>query len=599
MGWKRQEKVITLPDGVREVAGKIRTVADATLMAGEVLRDLVETLSSLTVLDLTATQVLVRESVAVIQNTLNDLAKDSGAYLLMVPIARRTPIPAVVQRTLDNLGLKSLPLPDISLAEFGLDTSRLPAHTATALKGLGHAQGGNAGFLRLVCESLLDEGDPARPQLAHTDYVTGLCVLAGADTIEDLTPFISQVRALLGGLDPNGAFERPGLPVPQGLRARVVVGRRPDVLLEWAPQQVLTEVATWDTHALVHQFAVIRIDNIAKTSVHTVQELFGTNKLVPGLTTTDAHVVAVVDIDPLSPRVPRWTYRDGNEITPNEERYYAVSYNVKVGGTGDLMTGDGRETGFNTLSSVERVRYDVNANPQNARATAPDWIRTPSCVGLIPPLQGLLNEAVAYVEQWGSTASGHAELLKEYVAWLSEEILRYERFAARIANSVKLLTQITDGEYKAGVYTRRLETSEADVLAGNGGTAFVVNEIAQALTASDAPPFQRGEEFVTGFIVIAAAPSLGALEPAKRALNTIFAASDEQKQAWDEAMEQLGDVVEEAERRFGDELLPDATGVIEGPAGPAGSSIPSVGAADPGWQPIDTTPRVFAPNLAI
>ena len=589
MDWVKQQALVAFPPGLQTAAGALKQASKGASSLAQILRDALGTLSASGSAELNPTEQAIRAATTALAAALQDLLADTGVYVLFVPPGRRSPLPARVQETLDDLGLQSFPIPTANLGDFTSSAS-LSQATTNFLQRAGSAQGGTPGFMKLVAQAASDTGDRNRPLFGSNDYVTGLYVLAGATSLSSLLPFISGMGALFGRLDPtSGAFSLGGMPAPQNLRARTVAGAlQPAILLEWDPHPPLVEVSPLTTWALVSQVAIVRSRDPGLLDQRSFRALFGAGPVKAGLQGPSAEIAAIVDVDPVHPDLFQTTFRDETTLTGGADYFYAVSYNLRLGSYLDLMTGGGTETGFDALSSVERVLYVPRATP-SAKGTPPDWIRTPSVVGLVPGLQGLLDGLLSYVGQWKSLGEGFSDFLRSYADWLGAEVSRYEDLANRTAASVQLLSSLLGADLEGGVYARRFATSATDVNLGRGGMDFVLTDLAKALSDErDRPPFEDDATWVTGLIVLAGAPSLQALSPVKRALELIFPGDDATTNPIAAAVEKIAAVVDQAERQLGDaleplQMIPAASASSDSSTTTTSSStFPPIGPADTG-----------------
>jgi len=618
MSWRRQESVIALPPGLQASAKALSQIASSALAVPEALQEVMQGSAALAA-NLDSSQLALQAAAAALKAAAEDLLQDTGLYVLLVPPARRTAIPDRVNEAMADLGLASFPLSPTSLGDFATSPT-LPSEAADFLAQASSAQGGSAAFMRLVAAAVSDDGDPNRPQFTGTEFVTGLVLLAGASDLQSLGGTLRFLHTVFDPLASSGTFVAPGVIVPQNLRARVVAGpTRPAVRLEWEPHEPAQQVQGLDTWSLVHQIAILRASSPALLEARSVTSLFGSAEIRAGQQVGPVTVIGVSEVDPVHPERFQTNFRDEDPaLALGEDYFYAVAYAQKWGTYLDLMTGGGTDTGFEVLSSVERVHYE-DRFAGSAKSTPPDWVRTPSVFGLVPRLRGYLTDLLLSASQWGSVASGYSSLLQTAASWLGTEIDRFEALTADTAAALQVLDALAGSRLSTGIYARSFESSTADVNRGLGGVNFLLTDLAKALSVeAGRPPFDRGEEYVAGLVLIAGGPSLAALAPVKTALGLLFGTSIEADPIT-AAVAQIAAVVEQAERVLGDDLLPlpaltspspiAATSPTAGPGdGPVGvleitptSAVPAIGAADSGncslVKKSNPAQTQFGPNL--
>jgi hypothetical protein len=618
MSWRKQENVIALPPGLLASARALSQIASSALSVPEVLRDVMQG-SAVLAADLDAAQLALQAAAAALRAATQDLLRDTGLYVLLVPPARRTSIPDRVKEAMADLGLASFPLAPTSLGAFA-NAPSLPSETRRFLSQASSAQGGNAAFMRLVAAAISDDGDPNRPQFTGTEFVTGLVLLAGAPNLQSLGGSLRFLNTMFGPLSPSGPFVAPGLLIPQNLRARVVGGAtRPAILLEWEPHEPAQQDQDQDTWSLVHQVAILRSSTAALLEARSVTSLLGSADLRAGQKVGPITIIQVSEVDPVHPERFQTSFRDEDpSLVLGGDYFYAVAYAQKRGSYLDLMTGGGSDTGFEVLSSIERVHYE-DRFAGSAKSTPPDWVRTPSVLGLVPRLRGYVADLLLFANQWSSVASGYSSFLQSSASWLGNEIDRFEALTADTAAALQILSALAGARISAGIYARTFESSSAEVNRGNGGMDFLLTDLAKALsTDACRPPFDRGDEYVAGLVLLAGGPSLAALAPVKTALSLLFSTSSEANPIT-EAVAQIAAVVEQAERALGDDLLPlptltsasstTAASPTKGPGdGPVGmlsvipaATAPAIGTADPGncqlMKKTSTTVMQFGRDL--
>jgi len=551
-------KSLTLPAPPQELrlaAEGLESAAGAVVDVLGILKSALEALSSVQVVRLSAVQLLVKEAVAVIDGAIENLLNTAGAYVLLVPVRKKVVVSPLIREALEATGVGTLPRGTVDTNVLGLQayvSSKGALESdpvlASYFRNTNSAEGGNAGFIRTVVESLADLQDPNRPVLDETMYVTGVYALAGAPDYLSLLSFITGVASLLGARNPSHTLDVPGEPVPQNLRARCIAsgdgGSRLSAMLEWTFQQPVVSIPSLGMTAMINRVCVVRSKSPSLLTKVSVQDIFGTKKIRKGLATgTGDDAVEVIDVYDYDGVNLKSTYIDRG-LDKNTTYYYAVGFDYSAGSAGDVIAGSAKPAGFRTLSNVTKV-YCQDPAPRSSGGTPPDWYRTPSALDIVPDLGQLARELSAIVRQLGDLGTGYAELLKAHIQFIEQEINSYVEYAAGIAASLQRLGELSQIDTGGGAYLRRFD--------GLGGNLFLVQDLVHALSPSNPdrrrPPFDRGDEFVTGAVILAASPTLAGLAPVKTMLDLLFGdlASGREKSIVEAAIEGIDRVLSEAE----------------------------------------------------
>ena len=115
---------------------------------------------------------------------------------------------------------------------------------------------------------------------------------------------------------------------------------------------------------------------------------------------------------------------------------------------------------------------------------------------------------------------------------------------------LSLLTQ----DIHVGIYMR--------TFFGIGGSGFMLSDLAQGMSDtsdSNAPPFNKGNEFVTGIVLMGAAPSPAALDPFIQMFTLFFGSlGTSEKTIIQQAVESVDRVLDDAEQSlFNEKIQPD------------------------------------------
>jgi hypothetical protein len=484
-GWTKFEiKVPEIPSGdLTKIIEKIKEFI-------QVIVGILETLLSIIAAIVDPIASAIKTIINAIKEAIESFLEDLGGYLLFVPIRKRL--------MTNFLGIGDVtPQFASDWGIFGQAESQLdPENPALNefLTNMNRYNGGNFGFYRTVYDSLNDEGDVNRPQFtSDSDWVGGLVILMGTDL--DIFGFLDDIWRLFG------LFHAPGdgmvtIPRPQNLRARAisrVLGGKFSVLLQW--NQVQNPFVHLEdlggAYCYPERFAIIRCKNDVRAfAAQSVVDLVGTRTLSEGTTFNGGDTVVIKE-DKLN--VTDVSYIDSDIPAAEDDAfYYAIAWKVKLyPDTGDMSDGQGTELDYWYISNV----VQVVPFPTLPTATPPNWIRTPSIASLFPPLADLLRKFVLYLENFADKILGVTDLLQQYVDFLKSEIARYEAIINRILDEIAKIKVMFDMP-TAGIYMRTFK--------GKGGNVFFETDLLQSLMPGyeNAPPFSRGDEYVTGAILM-------------------------------------------------------------------------------------------------
>ena len=495
-----------IPAPVTSAVDGIKTVATAASTALQLVKGLVEALSATSITSLSASQLVIQTAVLTIEAAIKALTTTTGVYVLLVPARNRVIIPEGVTAALST-SLYATPTPAGLNTQAMFSGGTTTTQEAAILRSLFSATGGNAGFVRAVTESFDDLGDDNRPILVDTDAVAGVYIVAGATNFASLIPFTNGMSSLLAPGRPT-ALDSPQIPCPQGLTAKVVAASA--VRLQWTFQLPRVEIPTLATFADVTEVAIIRSTSVKLLSAATPQELFGSNKLSPGMKSGDgtAEVVAVVPYVGIDLKS---TYLDASPHVAGQGYYYSVAFHVMLGTTKDLDAGHGTDVGFPRLSNVVKVFLSKNdhGTPRSVSGVPPDWYRTPRGIDLFPAIGDVLNQVSSFAFQFGDTTTGYGDLLKANVKVIEQQLQGYIDLAAKLTAAAASISAFS---------SINLGTVSARPFAGTGGVNFVKKDIIQAFgdtSDPNRPPFDSNE-FVAGVVILATTLDAAAL------LNTLF-----------------------------------------------------------------------------
>lgn len=488
-----------------------------------------------------------KATLAALQNLIEDFVDKAGIYLLYVPMGKRF---ATNASTLCDV------TPDAASVMFpkdaGLNSAKLSAGQKRFLVQTNRMSGGNAGFYRLVRDSLTDVGDRNRPQFdVEHDWIAGLTMIVG--TAWDPLGLLDDIWRLKGMFGDTVAgsitTELPGAP---NLKVEAL-DKPPDIetgtkgkftaLLKWDSREFpITRIASLgDTVIGVERIAIIMVKNdISAVNSENIVQLMGTRDIKQG-DTFGAATVVYEDRYNISKVSHLHTVED---IDLDDTYYFTVAYkNIAWLSDQNWTVDPGTSLGYWELSNFANVSPD----PALPGSTAPDWDRTPSVGEMFPDLGYLMKVIYGWVDNMTSRIVGVSDFLSSYIEFLRNEAGRYASLARQISTQIqKILEIFTLPTATGGVYVRPF--------VGQGGNQFLMSDLAESLSEDyhDAPPFHNGDEYVTGFVILAGGPSEGEVRAALELFTLIFNVEDEEKV---NILDDVGDAVTQLEKTcFGDDF---------------------------------------------
>jgi hypothetical protein len=522
MSWTRLE--LNLPDvGVADltsIIAKLKDFLNTLVNILEVLAALYSALSDPLV-------ALIKSVVEKLKETVESFLEDLGGYVLYVPIRKRL-------RT-DFLGLGDItPNWAGSLGIFGNPNSPIAWDSPELGKFLvdtNRYNGGNAGFFKTVIDSLNDEGDTNRPTFfSESDYVGGTVLVMGTDF--DPLGFLDDIWKFSGLFD--GPNLLPKVPRPKNLKVRTlngISGGSFSTLLLWDPPEVPVHTLE-DLGGVVlfpSRYAIIRGRNtVGALTATSVIDLMGKRDLHTGDTFSNGNTVVVFEGDY---DISKMSYLDeGVSAEEADSFYYAVAWKLRAFNAGeDYSEGNGTDIDYWHISNVVRV----TPFPTLPASTPPDWLRTPSIASIFPQFAAVLRLMVAQIEAFSARLVGGDTMLRNYVDFLKSEVLRYEKIVQDILDDLSKLSSKLSLP-TAGVYMRTFK--------GVGGNDFLISDLAASLLPSfpGAPPFHRGDEYVTGAVLLAGGPET-LVDGFISALSWIFGTPS--NDGMSEMLEELGEAI--------------------------------------------------------
>lgn len=379
--------------------------------------------------------------------------------------------------------------------------------------------GGNAHILKTISDALFDQGDANRPRFSSNETFAYALFMAGASNVSNLLNVAAYFDRLIGGVgSANHVGSSRGLShtVPQGVRVSPS-GRTNFAIIEWDLTPASTVLGSFDASTVyVNKYAVIRSTDLRARGARSVQDLFPTAELTEGLQGVyGAKVLKVAAYDGVVTR-----YVDTENLTANTTYYYHVAFSTRVdpgippiGDQPDspLSAGvvDGEAVpqliGFGPLSSAVQFQKPTRRDQYSGRglSRAPDFIRTPSVVSLVPALNGIVDYIQAYAGSLASRVQNTAVRNQQLIYFLDREIQRYGLLIDQInAKLTQIQNFFTLPDSAAGIY--------GTLRSGSGGATSFIADIAAALSDGadeNTPPFRNGDEFTTGVLMLAVGPN--------------------------------------------------------------------------------------------
>lgn len=435
-----------------------------------------------------------------IKSLIEGLLDQAGGYMLYVPIAKRFQT--------NFLGLGDItPNWASSLGIFESDVSPIDYNDPGLSKLLTDANryaGGNAGFFRIILDSLYDTGDLNRPQFYNdADYIGGVTLLTG--TGQDPLGILDDLWTL-GGMF-NLPDSMPRVPRPKNLTAKVLRHTSLDAegseyefdtFLTWDPPEPAITTLRDLGGATVYpdRYAIIRCKNdVGALAATNIIDLMGSRSISNGDTSTDGKCTVIYED---TYNLTDVNYLDKNVVAARDDTfYYVIAWKLK-GNNPDDVEDSGNETTFDYwhISNVARV-VPYSTIPDS---TYPDWLRTPSVASMFPSIAVMLRRMTAYIEGIAGKIISVSATHDSYVQVLRDEVLFYEQLAGNILAQVEKLENL----FKlpaSGVYARSFS--------GLGGNRFFISDLASSLVPKPGkivPPFHKGDEYVTGVVILAGGP---------------------------------------------------------------------------------------------
>lgn len=512
MSWQRLNPEIPqeVTDAGQALTSGLETIR-TSLQAARALLQARTLLTSPLTGELDAINAALNTLAGAITSALTTLLDDGGAYLLPIPLPKKG-----IARLVTDDDQPAEDVPETQVPSGALAAEVPPAVTQDPLWVEAFAAedlflGGNAYVLRTVTESLFDVGDTNRPTFGASAAWAYSVMLAGSSDLGAVLSVGSYLHRLFGNRrqGANGVAVTRGYTEITGTSLRATVsGRENFVVLSWDRLVRRTLDAGWVLRPTA--YAIIRSTGVEAMTAHSVLDLFPTREITEGMTGLyGARVLKVAPYDGLVCR-----YVDRTPLDPGVPAYYHLAVRGTLQGT--YMEAD---IGYDMLSACCRFKREPHRT-NTQLSVAPDWIRTPSIARAFPALNRLVDSLSEAVRDIASSAATGQTIARASLASLDAEIQKFERI---IQNLETLLGQLEAvfATPNAGVYFT--------VRSGEGDLGSFVTDLARALSdRSDAnyPPFETGDEYILGYIILLVGPTPTAIAAALEMLRLLFGTTD-------------------------------------------------------------------------
>jgi len=566
MPWEKPQidkaKTVSL---VKQAAGFVGPAVSIGITVLEAVKTFVEGMLNFLVAVIDPTSAALQAAIDTAREILEDLTKGAGSYFLALPIRDvnltvKGPYtsPGATQVTVTNVqvGEKIWPL---NLTKDGQALSTDDTETFAG-------SGGNLGFVQELADSLSDPGDLLRPRFDEDAYVAGVIFLYGASSYTRIKQLVKHLIMLF--TKSADSLDDQRLPIPRGLNARFVpkiIGRTEEIENRFTQDD--TPVHPYAVK-LAWQPADVNISLFGGKARYKIRRVVIMRAPIPLLKMpTSVSAKYVIKEFDFNDNLLNLFYDD--TIKLNQKYYYAVGYLL------DELDADGKVVSENSIP-FDIAQIQVNVPEQigslPSRGIPPDWMMSPSPLAYIPPIMDLVNKINTFLDQLEEGNKNVKKNIEKYVAFLKKEINRNTAWVEEVLQTIQAIVEALD---LPDVYVGMLPFS------GKGGNNLMLSTLAQSLSDTgdpNRPPFDRGDEYVGGFVIYAGSETVGEAEKFWNLVKPLFgvqmpaAAKNTMKQAHDaidyaagEVQRQI-DILDDLSAEFGKPPVPeDATGTAVGP----------------------------------
>jgi len=524
------EGIQALGQSVTSALSALRTGLEGVRVAFEAQALLVTQTESAAVL---AANLALRTIIASINAALDVLLDDTGLYLLPIPIPKKGSLRVAIDASSEGIGgggggvigaVFSNPI-DYPINDLFLGSEEQKAEMRKSyllqqlLRPTDLFTGGNAYLIKTIAESIYDEKDQNRPVFSDGSYWGYGFFVAGASDVTALLGvglFFDRIIGELANATQVGASRGLSDVVPRGVTV-LPSGRTQHAVVSWELVAPSTLLSSFDNSTIdVYKFAVIRAKDERARTATRVTDLFSTRRLTEGLTGIyESKVLLVRDYDGIVTR-----YVDSSDLEEGVTYYYFLAFATRGRPNSGSRTSDGTvpDFGFNKLSTGVEFRRPSRREDYGGKtlSKAPDWMRTPSVMAMIPPVSGFIDKIQEFLKTVGSTADNVSVKNQQYLDFLNREIDKYSAYVQEIEQRVAQINSIFESP-DAGLYVTFRNGS------GNA-TDFLADVVSSLEDATDpqVPPFSTGDEFVTGLVALAVGPDPAPIVAALELLSLLF-----------------------------------------------------------------------------
>jgi len=511
------------------IGSTVEAVAGTVTGTLEVVKTILEIVSKLllSVPDLEATALQL--AIEAVRAILKDLVSDAGCYYLPIPIRFSTIIP-----------------PETILFDPTPGGGAVADEANLFLPPVGGGDGGNYGFMQDVINSLNDTDDLMRPQFDTDAHVAGLVVLAGSDSYLKLVDLVDQFRKLFTGMSNSGAGEGMAIytiPKLRNLSAEIIgaaVGQQKKMKNRVYGDSAVHPYGirlSWDhnDHTTVFSNDEVRLVFVIRNIV-----VYRSKRLIdPAMDADDlaALQIASFEYDGLV------TDFFDDTIELDQRYYYAVGYEIEAAitrGPGSPSSVTFPATRDPTFTYTD-IPEHINMLPRSG--TPPDWLLLPNPFALIPDIEEVVTSVNVFLDSLEKRTATAESKFQAYIDALNAEIQRYATLVQRMISLInRIVKLLTFPDVYVGAYT----------FSGKGGNNFFVNSLGSSLqdpNDPERPPFDRGDEIVTGFVLYTGSATAGKVEKFTNAINLLLETEAATVASiYAQAAAELGIVLEAVER---------------------------------------------------
>ena len=477
----------------------------------EAVKVFVEGLLTFMVAVVDPTSAALQAAIDTARGILEDLTKGAGCYFIALPVR---------DVDLEVTGPYSYQPFFENAPAAGVVVSR-PAE----------GSGGNYGFIEELTHSLDDPGDVLRPQFDEDAHVAGVIFLYGASSYTEVTKLVRHLVWLFTGGNPSrlgGNIDDMRMAIPRNLTAGFApkfTGRKAEIqnrlIYDDTPIHPYATKLTWksapEDFILFGGRVKYRIREVvvmrAETPILKMSESDRSN-----------YIIKQFDFNDLVNSF----YDDTIEL--GRKYYYAVGYLLDEFNAAGEVTAE-HPTPFDIAQIMVTIPERIDTI--SSRGIPPDWMMIPSPLADIPPILDFVDQVNEFLDTMEEGNKSARKRVEKYVEFLETEINRSTAWVEEVLYTVQAIVEALDWP---DVYVGMLP------FAGKGGNAYMLSTLATSMEDAgdpNRPPFDRGDEYVGGFVVYTGSETVGEAEKFWDLVKPLFgvqipaAAQSHMKQAHD------------------------------------------------------------------